>query len=110
MPFETLFYILYNSIIYILFLLLNIACALCALFSISRARSDAFNTLCTDTRAEFDATKSMKDFGEIEFTYEKMNSQLFMHPEPYVIPWDRGGTAFMRNAPPAFHVRSGRFF
>ena len=72
--------------------------ALCSL------HRDVFNRLCTDTRHQFEAHKNMKDFGEIETKVAEMQSKLFAHPEPYILGWDRGGTAFMRNPPPGFEV------
>jgi hypothetical protein len=64
----------------------------------------AFNVLCEQTRAEFEAKKHLKEFGEIDAVYAEAESQLFVHPETYTLGWDRGGTAFMRNPPPGFQV------
>ena len=69
---------------------------------------DVFNRLCADTRSQFDAQKNIKDFGEIETTFAEMQSKWFAHPEPYILGWDRGGTAFMRNPPPGFEVPRSR--
>ena len=68
-------------------------------------RRPAFNVLCEKSRAQFEAQKHLKDFGEIDAAFADAESKLFVHPEPYILGWDRGGTAFMRNPPPGFHVR-----
>ncbi len=45
---------------------------------------DVFNRLCHDTRKEFEASKELKDFGEIDYKFQEAEKRLFAHPEPYI--------------------------
>ena len=53
-------------------------------------------------RAQFEANKDVTDIAQIDKLLQAGENELhgMLHPDPYIIPYDVGGTLYGRNPPP----------